>query len=472
MLVTILVFILVLSILVFVHEAGHFFVAKRLGIGVEEFGFGLPPRAWGKRVGETIYSLNWLPIGGFVRLAGEDQEQKQKDKITDKSKLRRLFWARSKKERTAVLLAGVTMNFVLAAVLFSVIYSAIGIPTPTESLVVVGVQKGSLAAQSGFEYQDIITSLTIGGRETSTDVSLFFAANEESLGEKLEARILRDGQMQNITLVLPERSPVIFSGIASDSPAESVGLEAGDRVEAVQQDDERTIIIDSKHFSEYIKAHKGQQITLTVLREGKEIETKLTPRVNPPENQGAIGVSLTDFDVATIDDWNLPFRGSISGASGLVPWGIAVSNIELMTYPVWQMPFRGAYFGVQQALVWGSAIVFGLYRLIRDIFATGNVPRDVAGPVGIFQLTGEVAKQGILPLMQFMSMLSLNLAIINILPIPALDGGRLLFIVVEKFIGRKMQPRAEAIAHQVGMAFLLGLILLITINDVLRIVRG
>ena len=139
--------LVLLSILVFVHELGHFLVAKKIGVKVEEFGFGLPPRVWGKKFGETIYSINWLPIGGFVRLLGEDVEEEEVI-ITSREEKRRYFWARSKKERAAVLLAGVAMNFTLAVIISSFIFMR-GVYVPSDRVHVVKVTPGSPADQAG-----------------------------------------------------------------------------------------------------------------------------------------------------------------------------------------------------------------------------------------------------------------------------------------------------------------------------------
>lgn len=136
------------------------------------------------------------------------------------------------------------------------------------------------------------------------------------------------------------------------------------------------------------------------------------------------------------------------------------------------MPFRGAWFGLKEAVGWGVMIVLGLYTMIKDLIVSGVVPADVAGPVGIYQLTGTVAQAGFLSLLQFVGILSVNLAVINILPFPALDGGRLLFLGIETVSGKKMGGNLERWIHGVGMAVLLALILLVTLNDVVRITES
>ncbi len=352
MLITIFVFAIILSLLVFVHELGHFLVAKKIGIKVEEFGFGLPPRIWGVKKGETIYSINALPIGGFVRLLGEDEVE-----IEEKEERQRYFFARSKKERSAVLLAGVTMNFLLAVIIISFIFTQ-GVLVPTEHVRIQKVLENSPAQAAGLQEGDVIVT---------------FAAKQIKSSEQLIA---------------------------------------------------------------LTKEKAGTETPVQILRNGEKFTLTITPRVDPPVDQG--------------------------------PLGVAITNLEERKYPWYVSPYYGMIEAVKMSAVMVSALLQLLWRLVT--FQPVTV--DVLGPVGIAQATGEAVKFGYLAVLQLMGLLSLNLAIINILPIPALDGGRLLFVVLEKFVGRKIKPQAERIAHQVGMAFLLGLILLVTVNDILRLIRG
>src|SRR4030042_1932806 len=273
MLGSILVFLLVLSILVIAHEAGHYFAAKKAGIWVEEFGFGIPPRIWGKKVGQTIYSINLLPFGGFVRLYGEAREE-------DVTKPKKAFLSKSKKVRAVVVIAGVVMNFILAVVAFAIVYSFSGIPRLTK-----------------------------------------------------DVRVL-----------------------------------------------------------------------------------DISPRDNPPRNEG--------------------------------PLGVIISSTEIYFPPVWQRPFLGIYYGFKEAFFWGKTVINGFVQIFSEIFA-GKIPTEVSGPIGIFALTSEAAKVGILTLINFIGILSVNLAILNIAPFPALDGGRLLFIGLEGILGRKVLPKAENMIHAV-----------------------
>ncbi len=341
---SILTFVFVLSILVIVHEFGHFWVAKRNGIWVEEFGFGLPPRVFGKKIGDTIYSINALPFGGFVRLHGEMNEDgvtKPKMAFINKS-----LWA-----KTAVIVAGVVMNFLLAVVAFGIVYSFTGIQKDTK-----------------------------------------------------EVKVLN---------------------IATNSPAQTAQLLVGDIVRKVDGQEVTSV----PEFISKIEAKKGKKVKLEL----QDRVVTIVPRANPPVGEGPLGVTIT--------------------------------NTETYFAPVWQRPFLGAYYGTKEALYWGGNVVNGFIGIFSDLFK-GQSPKDVSGPVGVFAVTSEVAKTGILPLINLIGIISVNLAVLNIIPFPALDGGRLLFIIIEAILGKKIAPKVEGVIHSIGMAILLLAILAITIKDV------
>ncbi len=148
---------------------------------------------------------------------------------------------------------------------------------------------------------------------------------------------------------------------------------------------------------------------------------------------------------------------------------MVISDMEMRKFPWWQMPFRGAWVGLKEAAAWGVTIGSGLLHMVSRLVVAGEVPKDVAGPVGIFQLTGDVKRAGMLALMQFVGVLSVNLAVLNLLPLPALDGGRLAFLAIEAVTRKRVKPELERVIHAGGMIFLLGLMVLVTVNDVVRI---
>ncbi len=355
---SILVFLLVLSILVLVHELGHFLVAKRFGIMVEEFGFGLPPRLFGKKIGETLYSVNALPFGGFVRLHGENSEE-------DITYPQRSFLKKKKRVRVLVIVAGVVMNFLLAIVAFAITYSFNGIPKDTKDVKIV----------------DITTS----------------------------------------------------------SPAQIAGMVVGDIVRSV----DKTAVSTSDEFISLIDQTKGEKVTLEIERmvdSQKSIKkVTLTPRENPPEGEG--------------------------------PLGVVITTTEIYYPPVFLRPFYGIYYGFKDAIYWGKNVILGFWGLFSGLFR-GQAPKDIAGPVGIFALTSEASKVGIFALINFIGILSVNLAILNIFPFPALDGGRLFFIFLEGVIGKKVLPKIEATIHTIGMFILLALLFAVTAHDVIALIKA
>ena len=366
MLLTAVVFLLILSVLVLIHEAGHFFVAKLFGIKVEEFGFGLPPRIFGKKIGETVYSINWLPIGGFVKLFGEDEagagrpNLKLKTQNIKKGDEKRAFFAKPVWQRALVVFAGVFMNFVLAVVIISILFSVVGVQTPGNKVTVDAVVKGAPAQEAGLKTGDIIIS-----------------ANQVSM-------------------------------------------------------------ISAEQLVTYAKSHLGEKLNLKISDQKSVVrDLTVTPRKVYPANEGPMGIAISQ-------------------------------NVVIQKYPWYKAPFVGTY----QALQDSWLVVSGLVMLVVQLFTKGAVPQGVAGPIGIAQLTGVVIGIGLPAVLSLVSLLSLNLAIINLLPIPALDGGRLFFILIEGIFHKKVNQQFEERAHMIGMIFLLGLIALITLHDLFRILTG
>lgn len=343
---TIVAFLVVLAVLVLAHELGHFVTAKASGIKVEEFGLGFPPRLLSIKRGDTRYSLNAVPLGGFVKMAGEE-DPKVLGSLASKKAGTRLL----------VLSAGAIMNLLLPLLLFSIAFM---VPQQTivAQMVVEEAVAGSPAARVGISPGDII--LSVDGRKVN------------NLGD-------------------------------------------------VQRD---------------IQLNLGKPITIAVQHDTTVTNVKLVPRWKPPEGEGAIGIV-----VRTVSP-----------------------TIVSQSYPFW----RAIPLGVRECI---DAFVLFKNGIISMII--GAAPATVAGPVGIAQITGEVARAGISPLMEFAAFLSINLGIINILPLPALDGGRIAFVVVEWFRrGERVSPKVEGLIHTIGFFMLMALILAITYQDILRIIRG
>lgn len=382
---TIIIFVLVLSLLVFVHELGHFYTARRLGVRADEFGFGFPPRAigyyknkfgkWKKVVGKasfamleesededkipapgaTIYSINWVPLGGFVKIKGENGgDTKDEDS----------FAAKSVGRRALILSAGVIMNVILAWFLFSIGYM-IGLPQAT----------GDLAP---------------GARVS-------------------EAR-------------------VAIVEVLKDSPADQAGILEGDFIVRVNGQE---VALESD-VQRLVKSEGGKEIEILLSSDGED----KTLTVRPEDNEagdGIIGVALM--------------------AAGTVRYPIFTSIVEGAKLTGWMLKEIFSAFG----------------SLIGGLFTGAKMEAAFAGPVGIANITGQAARLGFVYLLQFTALLSLNLAVINILPFPALDGGRILFLFIEKLKGKPVSPEVEAVFHNIGFMLLMALVIWITYKDIVKL---
>jgi len=383
---TIITFVIILGILVFVHELGHFVVARRNGIKAEEFGFGFPPRAigiqflrsrdrknpvkkwriiWGSKdgddsnekkdirearkkdfIGGTIYSLNWLPIGGFVKIKGEDgEEKKDKDSFSSKS-----AWIRVK-----VLAAGVVMNFILAWALLS------------------------LAFMIG-SYEDV-TGQNVSG------------------------------------------SKILIESIEEGSPADTMGLMAGDILVRGDGADFSSVT----DVQEYISKNRGKEVKLTVQRGNQTLELSGTPRESVGEGKGLLGIA-------------------------------GFGEVVTVRYSLFQSLWRG----LQEM----GYIFVEIGRVFAKLMQGERTGVEVMGPVKLAIFTGQILPLGFIFLLRFIAIFSINLGIINILPFPALDGGRILFIVIEKIKGSTVSQKVEQAFHSVGMFLLLGLMLYITLREI------
>lgn len=351
------IFIVALSILVLVHEWGHFIAARKTGVRVEEFGLGLPPKIFGKKIGETVYSLNWLPIGGFCKLLGEDPNGDEKDGEKNKKES---FEYKKPWQKMLIVLGGVIMNLVLAVVIFSVVYTVLGVPKDVDRVSIIGVSK--------------------------------------------------------------------------DSPAEKVGIKEDDVVYRANEIE----IKKTNELMDEVGKNKGGKVILEIGNKDKSNIRKVEVEVreNPPEGEGSMGV--------------------------------AISNTE-MKKVAWYRVDEGIVAGFKEAYYWGEIIVGGVFKMIGGLL-TGNVPKDVSGPIGMFEATSAINKnQGFLAVVHFFGIVSVNLAVVNVLPFPALDGGRIIFVIYEMITKKRANPKLETTINNVGMMLLLGLILLITIGDVTRI---
>lgn len=398
MLLTILVFLLILTVLVVVHELGHYVTAKKLGVKVEEFGFGFPPRVWGKKVGETLYSINLLPIGGFVKLFGEDEAgagrvelSNNKRKVTKKADEKRAFYARPAWQRAWIVFAGVVMNTLLSIVIF---YIFLALSNFTTTLPLLG----------DFRF--------IGVHQVN----------------KVDNRILVDE-------------------ISAKSPAAEAGMVAPLQLLAINGQK----LTNADQVLQLVEGNEGKKITITwqEIKSQKKETAEVTPRVHPPQGQGAVGIRFA-------------------------PYAIPTAILTYQTVP--EKIFSGVIHPVNLLLytfdTMGKLISISIHQ---KNFAP--VSDSVSGPVGVASAVGQelqqpTMKERILGLLNLSGLLSISLAFFNVLPIPALDGGRLFFILIEGFTGRKLNARVENYINAIGMLVLLALIVLITFKDVMQLFSG
>ena len=365
-------FIAILVVLVLVHELGHFIVAKRAGITVEEFGIGFPPRAWSVMYRGTRYSLNWIPLGGFVKMLGEDGDVEIRrlreqglttveiERAMEGAFNRRPIWV-----RVAVLLAGVAMNFLLAAVLFS---WAVSLPN------------------------------------------------------------------------LAQVGPLTVTEIQAGSPAEG-SLEIGDRIVGVDgQTFERSTALTA-----YIAERGGEEVTLAVERDGERIDVTLVPRIVSEEDRAnGIGPIGFGYEPERIDEE----PSDVSGPVDAIGRGVSTA---------WMVAIQ---------------IPGGLADAIGGLIGLNPDAPDARGPIGIAQETGRVLEAPLVSQLFFVGLLSVNLAVLNVLPFPPLDGGRIAVVVTEAVRRRKLPAEREAVIYLAGFAVLIALVILISINDIQRLITG
>jgi regulator of sigma E protease len=379
---SIIIFLIILLVLVLVHEAGHFFAAKKFGIRVDEFGFGFPPKLFGIKKGETEYTFNLIPLGGFVKIYGEDAEEIEIPEASQTSpeqvglpKEVRLvssasnkFTDKPKYQQAIVIFAGVLMNFVLAWVLFS--FSFIyGLPMSVEA-------------------------------------------------------ISSDKKLENINLFIVSVLP--------NSPAEIAGLKVSDKIISVKSFDESISEINPETFKNFIVSHSDKEIEINYLR-GKE--------------EGAKG---TWVKLKTNEDMVI---------------GVVTDQIGILKLPI----FQALKEGLNMTFVTAKGITVGLYKLIADGVRGRGSMESITGPVGIVKVVGHAYEFGFSYLISFMALISVNLAVINLVPFPALDGGRLLFLLIEKIKGSPINSKIANNANALGFVILLSLMLFVTYNDIARL---
>ncbi len=429
MAITIIAFLFVLGILVFVHEFGHFIAAKRAGVYVETFSLGMGPKLIKKTWGETEYCISAIPLGGYVKMKGENPDEETtgaEDELQSKSI----------PARFSIFVAGPLMNIIMAIILVSLVYY-IGIQMPKyleEPPVIGWIEEDSPAEEMGLEIGDQL--LSISGKDVNNwEQALLFVA---STGAKpLEIKIERDGSILTFTGtpeeieglgagyvgIQPIMEPVV-GGLQPGFPAEEAGMQVGDMIVGIND----TRIVHWVQMANIIHAHPEEELQVTVLRGGEEVEMQIAP-----EKRGEYGYLGITSQQQTV----------------LKKYGF-VESISRGLDRCWEL----------------TVMTFDLLRRLLTLKAS---VKTVGGPVMIAQMSGEVAKQGTSELLNFMGLISLSLGIFNLLPIPILDGGHIFLLLVE-FLNRKpLSMEKRELAQKIGLLILIPLFIFIFYNDIARI---
>lgn len=355
--------ILVISILVFVHELGHFLVAKKSGVRVDEFAIGFPPRIYARKYGETTYALNLIPFGGYVKIFGENPD----DESIEESNKGRSFAHKPKYIQAAILIAGIAMNILFAWILLSVSFM-IGAPQASNVssgsyVFVTEVLKDSSALEAGIKSGDLITNIEVSNKS---------------------------------------------------------------QIE-IQKENPKTI--STERIKDVVTSSRGTPLVVSYIRGSLEATTTLSAKQNT-NGQYVIGVQMSD-----IENVRLPFFSAIYEG--------AIATYEMF-----------------------KSTMVGTLRFFGSAFVLNANLHDVSGPIGIAGYLNQAREFGIATLFSFVAIISLNLAVINLLPFPALDGGRLLFVAIEAIIRRPIKPVVANTLNLVGFALLMILMLTVTVSDI------
>lgn len=357
MIASVVAAVVVLGFLILIHESGHFFVAKRMGVKVLKFSIGFGPRLFGTKSGDTEYVLSAIPFGGFVKMVGEDPEEEVAEADRDVA-----FPSKSIAARAAIVLAGPGTNIVGAFLLFALVFVAYGVRMPSE-----------------------------------------------------EAKV---------------------GGLSPGMPAEAAGLKPGDVVKAV----DGVAVANWDELYKAIRGSGGQPLAIDVDRDGRRLEMQVTPK------------EVID---KTLFGEELDTKSFVIG----IERGLDVKEVE---------PTQAVWMAAQQTWGWAETIVVGLFKMV-----SGSIPaKDIGGPLEIARQAGKQADLGFEYLLTYMAVISLNLGLLNLLPIPILDGGHLLFLGIEAVMRRPLELRHRELAQQAGLFILLGLMAFAFYNDILRVVGG
>lgn len=451
----------VFGILVFIHELGHFATAKFFGVRVEEFGLGIPPRIWGIQKGETLYSINAIPLGGFVRLLGEDGNVEENVDEDGKVLSRKFdvsphnFANKPAWQRAIILSAGVAMNILLAWVLFAGLhYFGYFSKFPTEVRLDTVVEE-SVFGEAGLQSGDIITQVKTdkpGLPELPLhNLSIMMQYPDETY----TIDYLRNGEEHEVVLRDLETQDVLLAGrLLPESPAAVAGIEAGDFIKRVEQVTIPEVATDIPVASLGEHVEQGREDSIFILHVQRE-EYPFTVALSPkPDETGKQLLGLSYFV--------MPVFGT--DLTQEVPFVGIKTSTPLYNHP--QPSVVGSVIAGLEQCVTTVGDTFAMLQFLGKSLVRLVIPEGVAGPIGIASLVGQAVEHGIDYTIYLMALISINLAVMNILPIPALDGGRLLVIALEVISRRKLPAQWEMAVHSTGFVLLLLFIAIISLRDI------
>ena len=439
-------FLVVLGVLVTFHEFGHFIVARWAGVKVLKFSLGFGPKVLSRRVGDTEYLLSAIPLGGYVKMFGEDVHETVSPDERERSFSHKPLW-----KRTLIVAAGPGFNFFLSYLIFSA-WLAMGSPLPIPTFdeispTIDAIRANSPAGQAGLQVGDRITRIDEREMTTKNDV---YAAVAESDGRSLTVEVRR-GDILKTFLVTPElydpedvehplyvigieEAAPIVTAVMSDTPAAEAGLKEGDCILEIQGETIQTW----SRMTHIIKAHPNVPLTMQVDREGTILTLTIIPEPHEVTDEGT--------------------RTTV-GKIGIMGSGRSVIRAS--------SPLMAVVQGVKATWGWSELTVVGIYKMV-----TGEISsKNIGGPIMIASASGTAAERGIPEVLFFVAILSINLGILNLLPIPVLDGGHLFFFACEAVLGRPLAERQREFTQQVGIVLLFGIMIFAFFNDIQRLLQ-
>ena len=427
---TILTFLFVLSIIVLVHEFGHFMAARLVGVRVEAFSFGFGKRIFGKKVGDTDFRFSVIPLGGYVKMAGEEEYDPENLKPYE-------FEAKNRAEKIFILIMGPLMNVVLAFLILTVInITGVNVEKYKMEAPEIGfVEAGSPAAEAGLKPGDIVRK--VNGVEVKDWKDL-----DEKIGinpnETLALSFERDGEIMSANLEVKSTSKYnigyagFFYGyqariedIDKDAPADKAGIKPGDIILSIAGQ-------PATHFevSELIGGNAGKEIPVSVERDGKVVALNVTPEPNE-DGEGRIGIKM------------LPYSPTVKLSFGLfTSLGRSFSEMKRLT--------------------------FLTFEAFRKMIVGKLSPKNLSGPIEIAKISKRTLDAGFTSFFMLIAFISLQLGIVNLFPIPALDGGHLLIYSIEAIIRREFGQKTKAVLINSGFILLIGLMVFVILNDVAK----